>query len=147
EPSFSPDGRWILFATGTAFKKVSVDGGTPLVLSPATSPRGASLSSDGTVVAALGSVSHIVRFPPSGGDPMPLTELQSGDISHRWPQILPGGKAILYTANSTVADFEDASIQVLTVADHRQKVIQRGGFYGRYVPSGHLIYVSQGTLF
>jgi hypothetical protein len=33
------------------------------------------------------------------------------------------------------------------LGDHRRKTLQRGGTFGRYLPSGHLIYVNRGTLF
>ena len=34
-----------------------------------------------------------------------------------------------------------------TLATGERKVVQKGGSYGRYVPSGHLVYVSKGALF
>ncbi len=35
----------------------------------------------------------------------------------------------------------------MSLADHRRKTLQRGGTFGRYLSSGHLIYVNRGTLF
>jgi serine/threonine-protein kinase len=35
----------------------------------------------------------------------------------------------------------------MSLADHRRKTLQRGGTFGRYLPSGHLVYMSRGTLF
>src|SRR5262245_18854334 len=35
----------------------------------------------------------------------------------------------------------------MSLGDRRKKRLLRGGTYGRYVPSGHLLYVSRGTLF
>ena len=77
---------------------------------------------------------------------MPVTDLQSGEITHRWPQILPGGKAVLFTANTT-SGYDAAYIEVMSLADHRTKTLVRGGTFGRYLPSGHLVYVNRGTLF
>jgi serine/threonine-protein kinase len=73
-----------------------------------------------------------------------VTDLQSGDFSHGWPQILAGGKAVLFTAWPT---FDAANIDVISLADHRTKTLVRGGTFGRYLPSGHLIYANRGTLF
>jgi len=42
---------------------------------------------------------------------------------------------------------EDATIQVLSLKTGATKILQDGGYYGRYVPSGHLLFVHQGTLF
>jgi len=50
-----------------------------------------------------------------------------------------------------VNGFDDASVEVFSFADRRQRTLQRGGTYGRYVASangdGYLVYVSKGTLF
>ncbi len=66
---------------------------------------------------------------------------------HRWPQILPGGQGVLFTGNAVRAGYDDASIEVLSLKSGQWKVVQRGGYFGRYLPSGHLVYVHQGTLF
>ena len=39
------------------------------------------------------------------------------------------------------------TIVVQPLPDGVPKVVQRGGFYGRHLRSGHLVYVHQGTLF
>ena len=35
----------------------------------------------------------------------------------------------------------------MSLTDRRRKTLQRGGTFGRYLPSGHLAYVNRGTLF
>jgi hypothetical protein len=70
-------------------------------LCEAPSGRGGSWGEDGSIVAALTSVSGVLsRIPSSGGMPTPVTELVQGEHTHRWPQILPGGKAVLFTAHT-----------------------------------------------
>jgi dipeptidyl aminopeptidase/acylaminoacyl peptidase len=76
-----------------------------------------------------------------------LTELKPGEHTHRWPQVLPGAKAVLFTANKQPGDYENASIDVVSLKSGERKTLLRGGYYGRYLPSGHLIYMHQGTLF
>ena len=76
-----------------------------------------------------------------------MTTLQSGEGSHRWPQILPGGKAVLFTARRLGEEYDAATIDVVSLTDHRRTTLVRGGTFGRYLPSGHLVYVNQGTLF
>ena len=49
--------------------------------------------------------------------------------------------------SASATAFDGASIDVISLADHRRKTIQRGATYGRYLPSGHLIYINRGTLF
>ena len=137
------------FADGK-LKKVSVTGGVAIVLCNAPLGTGGSWGEDGTIVAAVNIVGGLFRISDDGTAPVPLTKLdrERGEVTHRWPQILPGGKAVLFTAHTrNVGEFDDASIEVISLADRRMKTLLRGGAYGRYVPSGHLIYVNRGTLF
>jgi serine/threonine-protein kinase len=75
-----------------------------------------------------------------------VTELTAGEVAHRWPQILPEGRGVLFTS-TTNFNFEAASIEVLSMKTHRRKTLVRGGTFGRYLPSGHLVYVHDGKLF
>src|SRR5262249_19506697 len=44
-------------------------------------------------------------------------------------------------------NFEDADIVVQSRESGERKIVQHGGYYPRYLPSGHLVYMHQGTLF
>ena len=83
----------------------------------------------------------------AGGNPRSLTELGEGEVTHRWPQLLPGGNAILYTAHNRTNNYQDANIVVQPLPAGPRTILVRSGYYGRYVPSGHLLYVNEGTLF
>jgi len=67
------------------------------------------------------------------------------------PQVLPGGKALLFVAGNPSAGVDSYTIEVLTLADGKRKVVARGGQSPRYLASsagtGHLIYVNRATLF
>ena len=157
-PFFSPDGQWVAFFTGGKLKKISVDGGAAVALCDAPDPRGGTWGEDHNIIAALTSTGGFLsRIPDTGGVPQPLTELAQGEITHRWPQVLPGGKAVLFTANGTLGAYGGANIEVMSFKDRRRKTLQRGGTYGRYLPTsngatsggaaGHLVYINNGTLF
>ncbi|MGA2923924.1 MAG: protein kinase [Candidatus Sulfotelmatobacter sp.] len=151
-PFFSPDGRWIGFVAGGKLRKVSVEGGTEIALCDATSSyTGADWGEEGIIIASLRVSGGLSRVPSNGGAPTPVTELEGEERTHRWPQILPGGKAILFTAENSTVGFDDANIEVVTLTDHRRKTLQHGGTYGRYLAAsggkGYLIFVSRGTLF
>jgi eukaryotic-like serine/threonine-protein kinase len=60
---------------------------------------------------------------------------------------LRGGTAILYTSSKVAGAFNDADLVVEEVPDGRKKIIQRAAYHGRYLTSGHLAYVHDGTLF
>ena len=147
-PFFSPDGQWVAFFAGGKLKKISVDGGAAIALCNASSTaRGGSWGEDGNIIAALSNTGVLSRIPSAGGAPTPLTELAQREVTHRWPQVLPGGKAVLFTTHTVTGRFDGANIEVTSLADHRRKTLQRGGTFGRYLPSGHLVYLNGGTLF
>jgi len=151
-PFFSPDGQWIGFTAGGKLRKISVDGGGEVVLADAgSSYTGDDWGDDGNIIAALTISGGLSRVPAAGGVATPVTELQRGEATHRLPQILPGGKAVLFTVHRSTTGFDDANIEVVTLADRRRKMLQRGGTFGRYLPAsagqGFLMYISRGTLF
>ena len=149
-PFFSPDGAWVGYATPSELRKVPIGGGTPLTICNVNLSRGAWWGSDGTIVLAPSPNSGLARVGEAGGQPEPLTTLDTkkGEATHRWPQILPGGTAVLFTShNQTAGGFQAASIEVVNIQSRERKVVQNGGTYGRYVPSGHLVYVHETTLF
>jgi serine/threonine-protein kinase len=146
-PFFSPDGRSIGFFADNKLKRTALNGGAPITLAEATNPRGGSWSEDGTIIAALANTGPLYRIPGSGGTPQPLTQLQEGEVTHRWPQVLPGGKAVVFTASKNLSNYEGASVEMLTFKTGERKVLQPGGYFGRYAASGHLLYVRDGTLF
>jgi serine/threonine protein kinase/Tol biopolymer transport system component len=151
-PFFSPDGQWIGFIAGGKLRKISVEGGAEIVLCDAASSyTGADWGEDGNIVASLRVSGGLSQVSSAGGTPTPVTSLEGEERTHRWPQIMPGGKAILFTAENSTVGFDDAHIDVVTLADQRRKTLQHGGTYGRYVPApggkGYLLYVNRATLF
>jgi Tol biopolymer transport system component len=145
-PFFSPDGQWIGFVTPQELKKVSVAGGTPLVLCPVALSRGATWGESGAIVFAPNPASGLMQLPAAGGTPVELTKLENGEISHRWPQFLPGGKRVLFTAYKS-GDRNAGRIEVVDVATGKRTVLHEGGTYARYVASGHVLYLNNRTLF
>jgi Tol biopolymer transport system component/tRNA A-37 threonylcarbamoyl transferase component Bud32 len=152
-PFFSPDGRWVAFFATGKLKKISVEGGAAVALCDAGAyPRGGSWGQDGNIIAALASDGSVLsRIPAAGGAPAPVTVLAQGEINQRYPQILPGGKAVLFTSATSRSSSDSANIEVVSLADRRVKTLQPGGTFGRYVPAssgtGHLVYIAKGTLF
>ena len=104
DPFFSPDGKWIGFFADGKMKKISVQGGAPIVLCDAPDARGANWGEDGNIVVALNVVGALWRVPAEGGTPQPVTKLQ-GAVSHRWPQYLPGSQAVLFTLSTATVPF------------------------------------------
>jgi Tol biopolymer transport system component/predicted Ser/Thr protein kinase len=151
DPFFSPDGKWIGFFADGRMKKLSVQGGAPVILCDAPNARGANWGEDGNIIVALNAASSLSRVSASGGTPQRVTKLQGGTVTHRWPQVLPGSEAVLFTVSSVVYSFEDASIAAVSLKTGEIKILVRGGYFGRYLPTGdgtgHLLYVHEGVLF
>ncbi len=148
-PFFSPDGQWIAFFAGGKLKKISVTGGAALTLCDAASGRGGAWSEDGTIVFSpdSGFGVSLLRVSSAGGKAESVTSLADGEASQRWPQVLPGGKTVLFTSGTNPAAYDDANLVVQPLPAGARKVVQRGGYHGRYLPSGHLVYVHNGSLF
>ncbi len=153
-PFFSPAGDWIGFFADSKLKKISVEGGAAVALCDAPNGRGASWGDDGNIIAALDIRGVLSRVPSTGGTPVSVTTLASGEIIHRWPQVLPGSQAVLFTASTQSGSYNDANIDVTSLKTGEQKTVARGGFSPHYVDTstgsngtGHLIYLHQGTLF
>jgi serine/threonine-protein kinase len=149
EPFFSPDAQWVGFYAPGKLKKTRIDGGEPVSLCDAPDGRGASWGEDGNIIANLQPNSVLWQVPSGGGNATPVSELGLGEGSHRWPQVLPGGHAVLFNVSNTVSsNFDESAIAVLSLKDHRKKmVLERAGYFPRYLSSGHLVYVSKGMLF
>jgi serine/threonine-protein kinase len=61
--------------------------------------------------------------------------------------MLPGGRAVLFTSNDEDGAYDDAVLVIQPLPSGTRKVVLRGGHYGRYLPSGHLLFVRDATLF
>ncbi len=146
-PFFSPDGQWIGFFAQGKMKKVSPGGGAPLTICDAGPSGGASWGEDNTIVFAPSGNSGLQRVSAAGGKPQILTtpDPSKGEYSHRYPQILPGGKAVLFTALIGLG-WDESSVEILLLDTKQRRVVVRGGHTGRYVPSGHLVYFRAGAL-
>ena len=149
DPFFSPDGEWLAFFAEGKLKKISVTGGAPIPICDAPAGRGGWWAEDGTIAFVPDSVQkmRIFRVSAAGGTPEPITTQEEGDYLHRWPQVLEGGRAILFTVATNAGSFDSGNIVVQMLPEGARKIVHRGGYFGRYLPSGHLIYASGGTLF
>ena len=148
-PTVSPDGAWVLFADAAddTWKKVSVLGGPPLTLFPNPgAPRGVSFGPDDTIIFAQFGTG-LFRGPAGGGEPTVLTtpDAERGEIGHSWPEVLPGGEAVLFTVVHG-AGAENMELAVLDLATMEQQILLPGGTHAQYAATGHLVYGADDTL-
>ena len=148
-PFFSTDGLWIGFFVDSTLKKLALSGGAPVSLCTPCAGLGSSWSRDGTIVMGAGRWG-LRAVSTSGGATRPLTsaDKERDERTLRFPEVLPGGKAVLFTAGGWKEDtFDDARTEVLSLATGEKKVLIEGGTYARYAPTGHLVYARAGALF
>jgi serine/threonine-protein kinase len=146
-PFFSPDGQWVAFFGGKGgLTKVSLQGDKVITLCEVKLGGGGSWGEDGNIIAAV-DIFGFSRIPSAGGEATPVTELAPGEVVHRWPQVLPGGKAVIFSAYTSMYGLDSATVEVLSLRDGRRKTLVPVGTWGRYLPSGHLVYINKGTLF
>ena len=113
-------------------------------LCAAQNPWGARWGADDTIVFGQRALASC-GCPPMEARPRFSSRLTgTGEIGHG-PQVLPGEKAVLFTLGDG-ANWDDAQIVVHSLETGERKVLIEGGRDARYVPTGHLVYVLDGTL-
>lgn len=145
---FSPDGRWLGFTGGGKLSKLSLSGGTPIVICDVPPNISANWGEGGVIVhqREWGSPLWIVSSD-ANSTPRQLTRLKvsEGERGHISPHMLPGGKSALFTI-WTGGSFEEALIGLVDVATGEHTVVLRGGASPRYLASGHLVYSRGSTI-
>ena len=146
DPVFSLDGEWISFNADGRLRKVPSRGGPPVDLADSASVGGGAWAPDGSIIFTRDG-RGLWSVPSTGGRPQQLTTLDTSarEFNHWYPQVLPGGGAVIYTSYAT--PFSHTSIQAYDLKSRRKKVLVQGAVFGRYAPSGHLLYVRDGSIF
>jgi serine/threonine protein kinase/Tol biopolymer transport system component len=143
-PFLSPDGQWVAFTSGRTLKKVAVAGGPTIDLAE-TGWGGGSWGADDLIVYTQTYNGGLWKISASGGSPQMLTspDRSKSELAHWWPQILPDGDTVIFTAFSTPN--ERSSIAVRSLKTGKEKTLIEGGTFGRYLP-GYLIFSRGETL-
>jgi serine/threonine-protein kinase len=148
-PFVSPSGQWVGFHEGASLKKVAITGGPPIEVTLIDGgPRGATWTLDDTIIFATANpATGLQQVSANGGMPVAITKPDHahGEIDHLWPELLPGGRAVLFTVVSQ-GGLDGASIAVLDLRSGTTHVVLRGGSHAQYLPSGYLVYGAAGTL-
>ena len=151
QPFFSPDGQWVGFGARGKVYKISVEGGPVVPVGDVGGIRvGASWAEDGSIfVGDGGGGKGLLQLPDAGGTAKILAPADGAELQVE-PQVLPGGKALVFASGNASSGVDSYNIEVLTLADGRRKVVIRGGQSPRYLASsdgtGYLVYVNKATL-
>ena len=145
-PFVSPDGEWVGYWTTNELKKIPIRGGAPVIVAtiPGVQPMGANWTEDNTIVFA--QLGGIWRVSAGGGSPEMLIKAEA-TRRFQHPQLLPGGKALLVTTLDLKRGnvWSLADIIVKPLDGGAEKRVANGGD-ARYLPTGHLVFVVNGTL-
>jgi eukaryotic-like serine/threonine-protein kinase len=141
-PFWSPDSGSVGFFAGGKLKRIDIVGGAPQVLANATTAEGA-WNREGTILFAPSATGPLFKVPATGGDPVAVTRLETGQTNHGFPQFLPDGRHFIYFARGGPGEgvyagsLDGGSSKRLASADGAAVVS----------PSGFLLYPRQTTLF
>ncbi len=141
DPLFSPDGRWVAYfaRNRSQLKKIGVDGSAPFtVYDVGQFYAMAGWADNDTLV--FGNEQGIMRVSAEGGAPELLVQREGSELLGA-PQILSGGKSVLFTTAMGREGFSPATtIMVQSLETDERKLLIESGLDGRYVPTGHLVY-------
>lgn len=146
-PFFSPDGKWVAYWVGRELRKIPRDGGPPVSICPFGPSFGATWDAEGRIVFGRAS-GGLWQVSASGGRPEQLTMLDDakGEVSHRLPHTLPGGDVLFTITYNRFPQWTETSLALFSRQSRTHKVVLEGGADGRYLSSGHLVYVRSAVL-
>jgi len=146
QPFFSPDGEWMAFFEGSVLKKMRLGNDLPITVTEHVAggvTAGGSWSDDGTIVFA-GVRQSLRRVSADGGDSE--TAHPDDDGSFMWPDILPGGAAMI-ASRSEVGPTDPSGIWIIPLTEGPPVKLIHGGFAARWVPTGHIVFQRDETLY
>ncbi len=146
-PFFSPNGEWLGFFADGKLKKVSLSGGSSVVVADEAGPIGGSWADNDTIYFEKSFTSGVYAVAAGGGQARQVTHpAKTDDRAHFWPDVLPAGSGLIFTV-WTGRSFDEARIEGLSFKTGKRKVLIVGGTRGRYLSNGYLAYGQGGTLF
>jgi Tol biopolymer transport system component len=162
QPVFSPNGKSIVYFThvvagGEAqIRKVAVTGGAPVTLARTRGlPSGATWHRDLIVFgqnAPRGGEFGVHAVNDSGGTPRILVSVDGKTEHAVEPQLLDDERHVLFSVQTRnyaarVAAKGEGPIVVQAIGSTTRKVLVPLGLHPRVLPTGHLVYLHNGTLF
>jgi len=150
QPFLSPDDRWVGFWADGKLYKIPIEGGVPATMIYDTGNSFAEFGAswhDNTIVFTEGDATGLSRISADGGQPEFLThpDPKREESSHRLPFWLPDGRAVLFTVMRHVWDTQPW-VALLQLQTREWRVLLQNAAEARYVPTGHLVFLRQGTL-
>ena len=144
-PFWSPDSRSLAFFADGKLKRLTLNGGPPVVVCDAPPGGGGAWAPDNTMVFAPGPNAPLSRVPSSGGKPEVVTTLADGELGHRWPSFLPDGRHFLFAISLGAG--QTGGGLALGALDATDRALIEGAANSNAVyGAGHLLFVRAGNL-
>ncbi len=146
---WSTVGNLIIFQAEGKIKVVDALGGAARSIADVKDVDGVSMNGDGIILLG-GEVSGIRRLSSRDGRIEAVTSLDKGrhEAAHMWPVFLPGGKRFLFTAftRDPSKTEQPTFLYAGSLDSKKSTLIGEIPSAVAYVPSGHLLFVRDGTL-
>jgi Tol biopolymer transport system component/DNA-binding winged helix-turn-helix (wHTH) protein len=144
-PFFSPDGTRLGYFANSELRTIPISGGESTILCPARVALGASWGPDDTVIFSGADSLGLFEVPASGGHPRQLTTMDRtrGELTHRWPQVLPDGVHVLFTA---LEQGGRADVLVLSRQTGERHVVVENAQAAMFMPPTRLVFERDGRL-
>jgi eukaryotic-like serine/threonine-protein kinase len=143
-PFWSPNGKSIAYYANSKLMRVDIGGALPQTLATSAGLRGGTWSSEGVILYAPTNTSPLFKIPEiPGGTPVPVTKLDKGQNSHRYPSFIPNSRQFLFFAVGS-GDVQGIYLGSLDSTD--SKFLTAADTAGAYLEPGWLLFLRQGAL-
>jgi len=148
-PVFSTKSERLYFSVKEGLKAVSIVDKTVENITDLTANGVA--SGDGFAVISTGYASGLSFLNRANGSEKKLTTLDHSapnqadrEFAHFWPQLMPDEKHVIFT--SFLAELDKSSIRLCSIDGREQVTLIENAIFGRYVNSGHLVFIRDDNL-
>ena len=145
-PIWSPDNRYLVFASGGLLRKIDASGGSAQLLCPLPGlfERGFWTKDDRIVFATSGHTS-LLQVSAAGGPVTPVTALSGQEARHYSPSILPDGNHFLFLriaeppGQASFLPFPNGPLHLASLdakPQHQTKLLSPDAAFTAFVPAG-----------
>jgi eukaryotic-like serine/threonine-protein kinase len=143
-PFFSPDGSRVGFFANGELRTVPISGGAATIVCAARIALGASWGADDTIIFSGTHGRGLFEAPAAGGPSREVTtvDFSRGELSHRWPQVLPDGDRVLFTSIGVTR----ADAMIVSRQTGKPRVVVEQAQAAMFVPPNRLLFERDGRL-
>jgi eukaryotic-like serine/threonine-protein kinase len=146
-PFFSPRSEMLAFVANGSLKRLSTKTGVVTTITDSITSGGDWAGDDRIVAVGSGRGGTLVVVPASGGEAQRVVLKGASDRALvRSASWLPGGKAVLVGGSLAGSATGDMAVILVELDTGASRTLVERGASPRYLPSGHLVFVQDGTL-